>query len=67
MITAVALALIGEFQISALLVTQSERPVGIVHFMICCALAPPDLPLPFFDEIDCNFVAHCLILTINLT
>jgi len=32
MIAAAALALIGEFQISALLVTQDERPVGIVHF-----------------------------------
>jgi len=32
MIAAAAIALINEFQISALLVTQDGRPVGIVHF-----------------------------------
>jgi len=32
MIAAAAIALIDEFQISALLVTQDEHPVGIVHF-----------------------------------
>jgi len=32
MMAAAAIALIDEFQISALLVTQENRPVGIVHF-----------------------------------
>jgi len=32
MIAAAAIALIDEFQISALLVTEDERPIGIVHF-----------------------------------
>jgi len=32
MMAAAAIALINEFQISALLVIQEERPIGIVHF-----------------------------------
>jgi len=32
MMAAAAIALIDEFQISALLVTQGRRPIGIVHF-----------------------------------